>query len=71
MVIEEETVTKVAPSDEVVAEYPPESAETAVEADENCVLPGFVEATTHALFAGDRSDEFEARLSGKSYHYEL
>lgn len=67
VVIEEGTVSKVGPSDEVTADYPPENAQTAVDADGNCVLPGFVDSHTHALFAGDRSDEFEAKLSGISY----
>ncbi len=31
------------------------------------VLPGFVDAHTHAVFAGDRSNEFEMRLRGASY----
>ncbi|MCJ7726497.1 MAG: imidazolonepropionase [Acidimicrobiia bacterium] len=32
------------------------------------VIPGFVDAHTHLVFAGDRSDEFGRRLSGESYH---
>jgi imidazolonepropionase len=32
-----------------------------------CVLPGFVDAHTHALFAGDRSEEVVAKLDGASY----
>ena len=31
------------------------------------VLPGFVDAHTHLVFAGDRSDEFSRRLAGESY----
>lgn len=31
------------------------------------VLPGFVDAHTHAVFAGDRANEFEMRLRGASY----
>lgn len=31
------------------------------------VLPGFVDAHTHAVFAGDRSHEFAMRLSGARY----
>ncbi len=33
----------------------------------NTVLPGFVDAHTHLVFAGDRSDEFRRRLEGESY----
>ncbi|WP_277543419.1 imidazolonepropionase [Haloarcula laminariae] len=67
VVIEDGTVSEVGPSEEITAAYPPENAEAAVDADGNCVLPGFVDSHTHALFAGDRSDEFEAKLSGESY----
>jgi imidazolonepropionase len=31
------------------------------------VIPGFVDAHTHLVFAGDRSDEFAKRLAGVSY----
>ncbi|WP_456696044.1 imidazolonepropionase [Aeromicrobium sp. P5_D10] len=31
------------------------------------VIPGFVDSHTHVVFAGDRSLEFEARMSGESY----
>ena len=31
------------------------------------VLPGFVDAHTHAVFAGDRRDELRRRLAGASY----
>lgn len=31
------------------------------------VLPGWVDAHTHLVFAGDRSDEFEHRLAGHAY----
>lgn len=33
----------------------------------NLLMPGFIECHTHSVFAGDRSDEFEARLQGVSY----
>ena len=32
-----------------------------------CVVPGFVDAHTHLLFAGDRSDELAQRVQGVSY----
>lgn len=31
------------------------------------VMPGLVDCHTHLVFAGDRSEEFAARLAGKSY----
>ena len=32
-----------------------------------CVLPGFVDSHTHLVFAGDRAEEFTARMSGQPY----
>ncbi|HEY8455474.1 MAG TPA: imidazolonepropionase [Actinopolymorphaceae bacterium] len=32
-----------------------------------CVVPGFVDSHTHAVFAGDRADEFVRRMSGEPY----
>ncbi|MEF8773341.1 MAG: imidazolonepropionase [Halobacteriales archaeon] len=51
----------------VTREYPPANADTGVDAAGKTVLPGFVDPHTHALFAGDRSDEFAAKLWGKTY----
>ena len=38
-----------------------------VDADKRVVMPGFVDAHTHPVFAGNRADEFEMRAEGKSY----
>jgi imidazolonepropionase len=38
-----------------------------LDAGGGCVLPGFVDAHTHLVFAGDRADEHRARLSGDPY----
>jgi imidazolonepropionase len=32
-----------------------------------CVLPGFVDSHSHLVFAGDRAEEFAARISGRPY----
>jgi imidazolonepropionase len=32
-----------------------------------CVVPGFVDSHTHLVFAGDRADEFAARMAGRPY----
>lgn len=39
----------------------------AIDAHGKIVLPGFVDAHTHAVFAGDRASEFEMRLQGASF----
>ncbi len=38
-----------------------------VDADGGCVTPGFVDAHTHMVFAGNRAEEFEMRIAGASY----
>lgn len=60
-------VVAVGPTEAVTREYPPENAVASVDAGGRAVLPGFVDAHTHALFAGDRSDEFAAKLRGATY----
>jgi len=61
------TVAAAGPQETVTREYPPENAETVIEAEGQAVVPGFVDPHTHAVFAGDRSDEFAARLRGREY----
>ncbi|HEX7586873.1 MAG TPA: imidazolonepropionase [Anaerolineae bacterium] len=38
-----------------------------IDAHGKIVLPGFVDAHTHVVFAGDRANEFEMRLQGATY----
>ncbi|MBM7518566.1 imidazolonepropionase [Nocardioides nitrophenolicus] len=42
-------------------------ADRRYDADGRAVLPGWVDAHTHLVFAGDRTAEFEARMAGESY----
>lgn len=42
-------------------------ADEIIDAENLLVLPGLVECHTHSAFAGNRSNEFLMRLSGKSY----
>ncbi|WP_244173831.1 amidohydrolase family protein, partial [Streptomyces recifensis] len=38
-----------------------------VDAGGKAVLPGFVDSHSHLVFAGDRTAEFNARMSGRPY----
>ncbi|MCE9621282.1 MAG: imidazolonepropionase [Actinomycetia bacterium] len=42
-------------------------ADETIDASDRCVIPGFVDSHTHLVFAGDRSDEFAARMAGQPY----
>ena len=42
-----------------------------IDAGGRAVVPGFVDAHTHLVFAGDRADEFAARLRGVGYEQAL
>src|ERR1039457_3888549 len=39
-------------------------ADEEMDAGDCAVVPGFVDSHTHLVFAGERSDEFEARMAG-------
>lgn len=43
------------------------AADTRLDVDGRCVLPGFVDSHAHLVFAGDRAAEFEARMAGSGY----
>ena len=43
------------------------AADERIDASGRCVIPGFVDSHTHLVFAGDRSDEFAARMAGRPY----
>jgi imidazolonepropionase len=42
-------------------------ADQRLDVDGRCVIPGFVDSHSHVVFAGDRADEFEARMAGRAY----
>ncbi|MFP4073146.1 MAG: imidazolonepropionase [Actinomycetota bacterium] len=60
--VENGIVTYAGPS----ADAPDQTGER-YDCDGSAVIPGFVDAHTHLVFAGDRSDEFARRLAGESY----
>jgi len=43
------------------------AADERIDAQGRCVIPGFVDSHTHLVFAGDRADEFAARMAGSPY----
>lgn len=61
VVIEGRRVAWVGPAAEAPA------ADVQVDAGGRAVIPGFVDSHSHLVFAGDRSAEFEARMTGRPY----
>ena len=57
-------IVAVGDSDEILRTF---KAETVIDAAGRVVAPAFVECHTHAVFAGNRLDEFERRIAGASY----
>lgn len=45
----------------------PGGTDARFDADGRAVIPGFVDSHAHLVFAGDRTAEFAARMSGQSY----
>ncbi len=62
--IEGERILAIGTSTDLRAAY---DAPRQIDASGFVVCPGFVDAHTHAVYAGDRAGEFEARIQGKSY----
>jgi imidazolonepropionase len=42
-------------------------ADQHIDAEGRAAVPGFVDSHSHLMFAGDRADEFEARMAGQPY----
>jgi imidazolonepropionase len=64
MLVRHGKIDRVGPSDEI--EKNVGDAEV-VDAGRRVVLPGFVDAHTHLVFAGNRLDDFERRARGETY----
>ena len=64
MLIRDGKIERVGPSDEI--EKNVGDAEI-VDAGGRVVMPGFVDAHTHLVFAGNRLDDFERRARGETY----
>jgi imidazolonepropionase len=64
MLIRDGKIERVGPSDEI--EKNVGDAEI-VDARARVVMPGFVDAHTHLVFAGNRLDDFERRARGETY----
>lgn len=57
-------IVAVGPTEEVRSDW---WAPIEIDASERVVCPGFVDPHTHAVWAGDRADEFVQRIQGATY----
>ncbi len=51
----------------IAGDAPDQGKGLRIDCEGRAVIPGFVDAHTHLAFAGDRSEEFAARLAGAGY----
>ena len=66
--VEDGIIAHIAPSDELITEWVGTSVlKNSINLQSKAVIPGFVDAHTHLLWAGDRSREMRMRQSGMSY----
>lgn len=64
LVIEDERIAWLGKTADLPVSY---AQAEVIDATGKTVLPGFVDSHTHLIFAGNRADEFEQRLEGKTY----
>lgn len=57
-------IAAVGPRESVLREF---SANNSIDAGGRLVTPGLVDPHTHLIWSGDRAEEFEQRLAGKTY----
>uniref|UniRef100_A0A8C5Q7E4 Probable imidazolonepropionase n=1 Tax=Leptobrachium leishanense TaxID=445787 RepID=A0A8C5Q7E4_9ANUR len=60
-------IKAVGPADLIRNQFSNESFETKIDCMGKCVFPGFVDAHTHPVWAGDRVNEFAMKLAGATY----
>jgi imidazolonepropionase len=65
LLIEDGRIVATGPYVQVKSKILPESK--IIDAERRCVTPGFVDAHTHLVFAGNRAAEFEQRIAGATY----
>ena len=64
MLVRDGEIERVGPSDEIEKNV---GDADVVDAGGHVVMPGFVDAHTHLVFAGNRLDDFERRARGETY----
>ena len=60
-----ENAAAVGPYSDLKAKIPPHAV--VIDAERKAVTPGFIDAHTHLVFAGNRAAEYEKRIAGATY----
>ncbi|XP_077121277.1 putative imidazolonepropionase [Ranitomeya variabilis] len=60
-------IKAIGPTNFIHNQFCHEEFETVIDCSGKCVLPGFVDAHTHPVWAGDRVHEFAMKLAGATY----
>ncbi|HUS12016.1 MAG TPA: imidazolonepropionase [Pyrinomonadaceae bacterium] len=67
ILITRERITQVGSREEILRQINSVADYEIIDAGGRVVMPGFVDAHTHPVFAGSRADEFEERARGATY----
>ena len=65
LLVEDGRITSAGPYSQLRTHIP--AGAEVIDAQGRCVTPGFVDAHTHLVFAGNRAAEFEQRIAGATY----
>jgi imidazolonepropionase len=65
LLVEDSHIISAGPYSQLRSQIP--ASATVIDAEGRCVTPGFVDAHTHLIFAGNRAAEFEQRIAGATY----
>lgn len=65
LLVEDDRITSAGPYSQLRSHIP--AGSMVIDAEGCCVTPGFVDAHTHLVFAGNRAAEFEQRIAGATY----
>ncbi len=65
LIIEDGRIAAAGPYSDLKGKFPPHAA--IIDANQKAVTPGFVDAHTHLVFAGNRAAEYEQRIAGATY----
>ncbi|CAF3683428.1 unnamed protein product [Adineta steineri] len=67
LMIENENIIAIGTDDDIARTFEGVEVDEKIDASGCCILPGFVDAHTHPIWAGDRVHEYAKKLAGATY----